>query len=635
MTSGIRSLTAILLLTSLFVKGQSPGDLIPLLVNDEMKKNACATIYNQDIELEIKPDGEALWTVDLTVTVWNEKGDDHGNFITFYDEFRTLKDFNGSVYNSSGKKIKRIYESDLEDNGAVSNSFVADIRMKSYKPLINEYPYTVNYRYTLLYRSTLFIKEWMPQPNYYVSVVNSTLTAVDVPEYPLLYEEINITNPVELLKKDNRTTFKWAVSALPARKYEPISPPLREIMPRVLIKTENFLIDGYKGRTETWQAFGNWLYHLNKGRQGLSPKTEALVREIAGKAINKKEVVCRLYQHLQNNTRYVSIQLGIGGYQPEEARIVDEVGYGDCKALSNYMVSLLDAAGINAHYVLVNSGINAAPVEEDFPSNQFDHVIVCVPLGKDTIWLECTSQSAPCGFLGGFTGDRKALIIEEGESRLVTTPSYSKENNTQCRSATVRLDSNGDGSAEIITVYSGLQYDNIEEVLRERMEEQEKYIYKNIDIPKFKINRFNYSLEEGTFPQATESLDLYLDRFMAMSGSRAFLYINLMNRFSGSIAEDTSRMNKVRTRFPFIDTDTITYILPEGFSVEAIPDPVSLEYPFASYKMQVNYSGESLVFTRHLEVERGTWPVQMFPEFVEFYQKLSKADKAMAVLIKH
>jgi len=85
---------------------------------------------------------------------------------------------------------------------------------------------------------------------------------------------------------------------------------------------------------------------------------------------------------MQDHTRYISIQLGIGGWQPFDAAFVQEHGYGDCKALSNYMVALLKTAGITAYSVLIRPGDYRYTFNESFPSNQFTHVIVCVPFQK-------------------------------------------------------------------------------------------------------------------------------------------------------------------------------------------------------------------------------------------------------------
>ncbi|NJM26365.1 MAG: hypothetical protein HC859_13660, partial [Bacteroidia bacterium] len=105
----------------------------------------------------------------------------------------------------------------------------------------------------------------------------------------------------------------------------------------------------------------------------------------------------------------MSIQLGIGGWQPFEASVVDKNGYGDCKALSNYAVAMLKEAGIKGYYCLVQAGEEPAKLDPMFAENHFNHIIVAVPLKQDTVWLECTSQTNPYGYLGEFTGDRQAL----------------------------------------------------------------------------------------------------------------------------------------------------------------------------------------------------------------------------------
>jgi transglutaminase-like putative cysteine protease len=108
----------------------------------------------------------------------------------------------------------------------------------------------------------------------------------------------------------------------------------------------------------TWDDFGKWVAVLNHGRDELPAKTKQEITALTSGMKTVEEKTKVLYEFLQNKTRYVGIQLGIGGYQPFEASVVDETGYGDCKALSNYMVSMLKAVGIKANYCLINAGSN-------------------------------------------------------------------------------------------------------------------------------------------------------------------------------------------------------------------------------------------------------------------------------------
>ena len=108
--------------------------------------------------------------------------------------------------------------------------------------------------------------------------------------------------------------------------------------------------------------------------------------------------------------RYVSIQLGIGGFKPSAAKFVDEKKYGDCKALTNYMKNLLSVVGIASYPALINAGYNKYPADTRFPSDPFNHVILCVPMEKDTVWLECTSNNAKAGFFGLLYRKQKCFI---------------------------------------------------------------------------------------------------------------------------------------------------------------------------------------------------------------------------------
>jgi transglutaminase-like putative cysteine protease len=137
----------------------------------------------------------------------------------------------------------------------------------------------------------------------------------------------------------------------------------------------------------SWKDFGKFVYSLKVGRDQLPDNIKQTVHQLADGLTDPKQKISRLYEYMQKNTRYVGIQLGIGGWQPFDAKYVATNGYGDCKALVNYMYSLLKEAGINSYYTLVRAGKYANYITTEFPSQQFNHVILCVPLQKDTVRL--------------------------------------------------------------------------------------------------------------------------------------------------------------------------------------------------------------------------------------------------------
>jgi hypothetical protein len=335
---------------------------------------------------------------------------------------------------------------------------------------------------------------------------------------------------------------------------------------------------------------------------------------------------------MQSKTRYVSIQLGIGGFQPFEAAVVDQVGYGDCKALTNYMQTLLKTVGIPSYYSLVNAGSNRKPMITDFPSPQFNHVILCVPTGQDTVWLECTSQENPFGYLGSFTSDREVLLVKENAAEIVRTPIYEQEQNKQIRKAKVVLDESGNGKVEVETIYAGLQYENVSRILKERYEEQRKIIYQRTEIPTFELKQFSYQAQKDMIPTVNEKLDISLKNYANVSGKRLFFLSNLMNRSAFIPPRNEDRKNDIVIKTPYIDIDTIEYQLPEALHPEYMPAPISISSVFGNYEASFEVSQGKLVYIRKISIRKGNFPADKYVEWVNFYSEVNKADHTKIVL---
>ncbi len=219
--------------------------------------------------------------------------------------------------------------------------------------------------------------------------------------------------------------------------------------------------------------------------------------------------------------------------QPFPASVVDEVGYGDCKALSNYTVALLQTVGIKGYYTIIRGGRNERAINPEFPSNQFNHIVVSVPNGKDTLWLECTSQTNPFGYQGKFTEDRWALMVTEDGGKLVRTINYQPEQNVQLRTAKIKLEESGNAKAKIRTTNKGIQYENGNlDYYISTSDKQKKWIEKNTMIPNFNIDSYSMKENKDKIPSAIVNLDLTLNRYAAVSGKRLFFTPNLMNRWS-------------------------------------------------------------------------------------------------------
>ena len=179
---------------------------------------------------------------------------------------------------------------------------------------------------------------------------------------------------------------------------------------------------GRAGSFDTWKSYGDWHYAVNQDKVVLPAEEQKKVDRLVKDLIDPRKKIEVLYNYMQSKTKYVNVSIDEGGLIPYPASYVCENGYGDCKALTIYMKALLKQAGIESNYCLVNAGDRAKHIISSLPSQQFNHVILGVPLGQDTVWLENTNQQIPTGYLGSFTQDRLVLWVDQDNSQLVKTP---------------------------------------------------------------------------------------------------------------------------------------------------------------------------------------------------------------------
>ena len=160
---------------------------------------------------------------------------------------------------------------------------------------------------------------------------------------------------------------------------------------------------------ESWEQIGRWYASLEKDRRAPSPEVRAKAQELTKGLNSDLDKTEALYDYVAKNFRYVSLSLGLGRYQPHSATDVLNNQYGDCKDKHTLLASLLEAEGLHADSVLINSSRKLDP---DVPSpSQFDHVITMLPMGNQEVWMDTTSEVAPFRLLAYVLRKKQALVI--------------------------------------------------------------------------------------------------------------------------------------------------------------------------------------------------------------------------------
>lgn len=625
----------LLLLLPLLAGATDKPEYAVARIPEAMKANAYSVVRRHETVFTVKNPGEATERVRFVVTVLDPKGEDEAKAEVAYDKLRRVNELDGTLYDAVGKEIRKLRKSDVEDRSAVSaGSLMEDTRYRVADFHHTDFPYTVEFTYQLTTRNLMFYPRWLPHVTDRQSVENASLTVVMPPDLPLHYHELNGLAPVKTGADATGISYAWSVSGLPAHQGEPLAPAWLNVGPGVLTAPGRVEVEGYAGSISSWQDLSRFMYALNVGRDALPNAVVDRVKALTAPLPDPAAKVRAVYGFLQQTTRYVSIQLGLGGWQTFPARTVAETGYGDCKALTNYTMALLKSIGIPSHAALVRAGAGAPDVLPEFPSLQFNHVVLCVPLAKDTLWLECTDQHGKAGYAGKFTGNRHALLVTPEGGRLVATPRYAAADNGQFRRVEVTLKPAGDASAMVTTRYTGLQHDDRDQ-LRTQLspDEQRRKLYEAIGLPSFDLTRFAFTPDPAGKPALTETLALEVRKWAAQSGNRLFLNPNLLTAWKYA-PPPAPRTLPFVTMESFLDTDTVTVRLPEGFAPEFKPDPVRIQSKFGQYESRVEVADGTLTYLRRMEMHRATHPPADYPAYTEWCRNIAKADRGQVVLVR-
>lgn len=615
-----------ILFVCLFLQGISQEfaiEKIPL----ELREGMDAVIRNEIGIFEIQSLDKARFSINRTITILNEKGDHNAYLQFFYDNLISISSLSAEVYDSQGNRIEKVRKSDFIDESAISGgSFFDDSREITYDLRQDSYPYTVKYQIEYLRKYTYTIPSWYFLKYINESVEASTFIIKSPQDIHPRYLTWKAEEPI-ISKENDLLITQWKETNLKGIEQEPYDARATELYPKVITAPSKFEFEGYTGDMTTWEGMAKWQIALNKGRDELPASTIQQIQDLTN-GLSREEKIKKIYEYVQSNTRYVSVQLGVGGLQPMPAKLVDEEGYGDCKALTFYTKSLLQSVGIASNYTLVDAGSNPREILKDFPGHYFNHVILSVPSEKDTIWLECTSQTIPFGFLGDFTSDREVFMITEDGGKIVRTPTYSIEDNYVYTKAFVDLFEDGNAKIKYSSTHSGLLYDDMRGLINTGRDNQKKILEKSIKVSSFILEDFQIESVETQLPKAHQQVDLVARNLTSKSGTRFFLQPNLLNKNKFIPVKDSNRERPIHTNYSFIEIDTISYTLPENYNVEAFFDPIDFSSAFGKYHSELSRNEDgTLVYIRKFEKYKGVFEPSLYEEYTTFYKKIVRADK--------
>ena len=604
-------------------------------------------LYSETV-LNVRPNGKLLRLDRRAYRILRPDGRDLGIVRVDLDEQTKLNSLHAWSLPATGKGYDVGERDALETSlpGVQNGELMSDVRTKLLRIPAAEPGNIVAYEWEIEERPYQLTDEWLFEDTVPVRETHYTLQLPPGWSYKVTW-----LNHSEQAAGPSGTGTTWALQNLKAIEVEERMPPWRGIAGRMVVSLQppNGMPRGFS----SWSEMGRWYQDLARGRTEPSAQIKQKVAELTQGSTTALDKMKRLAAFVQDDIRYVAIELGIGGLQPHSAADVFTHRYGDCKDKVTLLKSMLAEIGIGSDYFIINTERGA--ITRDTPANLgFNHVILAITLpagvedpsllavSQDTqrgriLFFDPTDPMTPFGNLRGSLQANYGLLITPDGGVLTSTPQLPGRLNSIERTANMTLDENGTLRGDIREVWTGDRASEQRAIARASSQDTDRIkpveavaaeSFTSFDIVKavvtaVRVNdrpvEWTYSVEAPHYAKSAGELILVRPRLV---GSKT----------SGLLETAHPRHFPIEFRGAERDSDVFEIELPGKYVVDELPPPVNADFGFVAYQSKTEAVGHKLRYTRTFEVRDLSVPVDKADQLKKFYRIILADERALAVL---
>jgi transglutaminase-like putative cysteine protease len=619
---------------------------VTLPAHDE--KTSAIVLYSETT-LTVGPDGRLKRLDREAVRILRPDGEAWGMIPVYFSPQSRITSLHGWCIPASGKDYE-VKERDAVESaiiGVEGGDLVSDLRTKTLRIPAATVGSVIGYEIERELRPYAMVDQWGFQDTIPVREAHYTLQLPPGWSYKANWLNHSKEQPAEA----GATQWRWSIGDVPPIRVEKYMPPWRGIAGRMVVAIVP--PNGHDAGIQSWQDLGAWYFGLTRGRRDPSLEIKQKVAELTASIPTLLGKAKALATFVQNDIRYVAIELGIGGQQPHSAGEVFKNRYGDCKDKVTLLSAMFKEIGVDSYYVLVNTergSITAATP----PNLGFDHVILAIALPAELdiaamqarithpklgkiLFFDPTDELTPLGRLSGALQANFGLLVTSDGGELLELPQLPVDTNGIARTAQMTLDDKGTLRGDVHEIWTGDRAAEQRYALRSTTQETDRIrpveAVVAASLPTFQLLKatganlqavelsleWKYSLEAENFAKPAGDLLLVRPRILG-------------TKSSGLLETKEPRRYPVEFAGPERDTDIFEIALPAGYEAEELPPAVDVDDGFATYHSKTERVGRSLRYTRTFEIKDLSVPVSKAAQLRELYRIIASDERNSAVL---
>jgi hypothetical protein len=444
--------------------------------------------------------------------------------------------------------------------------------------------------------------------------------------------------------------WRWEIKDMPALDLRDVKshPAWSALAARMSVQWGDAAVEG---KDNQWRAIGQWVSTLEANRPDPSPEITAQTQSLIAGAPDFYAKLSRITEYIQKNIRYFIVMRGIGGLQANHAADIFRNRYGDCKDKTTLLISMLQAAGIHAVYMPVDS--HRGGVDPDAPSLYGNHMITAIEIppdvqdprlkaivkardGKRYLIFDPTDERTPVGNLPSEEQGSFGTLAAGASSQIIALPVLDPGANGSERKGSFTLAADGTLTGSIDSSHIGPAGADLREYLKytddkERREYWEKYVAETL--PGVTLDAFQFIQPSDLDKPIEFHYKVTARQYSHQAGPLLLVRPRVVGSFAHPF-DDKTRIYPIDFYATGHWRDSFDIAIPPGYVVDETPDPVSLDLDFASYHSSVSAKGNLLHYEREYIVRQVEIPPAKASAFRHLESVILADEKNTAVLKK-
>ena len=309
---------------------------------------------------------------------------------------------------------------------------------------------------------------------------------------------------------------------------------------------------------------------------------------------------------------------------------------GDRDDITRFFVALARAAGFDSSVVRISNRSNKFFDKGLLSERQLDTEIAVINLAGKDIYLDPGTKFCSYGYLRWIRTSTQGIKLDKKGGVFVTAPAASYDKATVRRNAEMVLDGGGNLTGTITVKFEG------GDALEHRLDEldaddagKKKDLEDELQgwLPTGAIIKLAKAEGWATSEEPlTATFTVEMPGYASTVGKRFLLPAYLFQARQMDAFKHVERKFPVYFPYAFGEIDRVNIKLPDGYTLENVPQAQTARLSYAGYQNLAQFDGKQLVTQRVLQVNGIFFKVELYPEVKDFFGKVQAGDEQQAVL---